>query len=687
MTTATAYKVGQRNVHPTFGVGLIVEVRHGRGSDVLEVVFGTELKRLSARLHWTLAGEGGERPVLAAGSVAGPGVAGEEGSDAEEGSPEDGEDLAAGERPALDLAGDGSPVGDEATAGLWRAGEGTRALIERWQGGEHSDPGLFMAGYRAERLSAWAAADRLLSLDSLRGVERFPHQLRAALKVLRDLGGRALLADEVGLGKTIEAGIILKEYLLRGQIRTALVLTPASLCEQWAEELREKFELDFVVSRGAEGAWGSHPLVIASLETARHARHRGRVRHAGFDLVIVDEAHRLRNHLTLGWKFINELGARYLLLLTATPVQNDLRELYNLVTLLRPGAVGTFAQFRAEFMTAGDRLRPRNTDKLRSLLSSVMIRAQRAHTNLKFPRRNVKTITLDLSPPEAALYRDVSEFVIRTIESGNDDVARRWYFTLVVLQKEMGSSIAAARKTLEHLAGKAQTGLETKALKALAERAAAMGETTKLRSVVKLLRGLDDKAIVFTQFRASQEEIAKALTEAGVVNEIFHGEQTWQEKEEALDRFRGPAQFLISTETGGEGRNLQFAHMVVNYDLPWNPMRVEQRIGRVHRLGQTSDVSIFNLVARDTIESYVMEILEKKIRLFELVVGEVEEILGHWEPEGSFEDEVFKIWVENKDEKARAHKYAEFAARLAAARKRYQEEQELQKALLPEERS
>src|SRR5689334_9560136 len=661
MTTVTEYQVGQRIVHPRFGVGLIVEVRHGRGSDVLEVVFGTELKRLSARINWELAGDGADGGAPAAEAPA-----------------EEEDELASD-----DAEEEVRPAGSS----IWRSDEANAALVQRWAAGDYGDPELFTAGYRAERLSAWAAADRLLSLESLRGVERFPHQMRAALRVLRDLGGRALLADEVGLGKTIEAGIILKEYLLRGQIRTALVLTPASLCEQWAEELKEKFELDFVVSRGAEGAWGSHPLVIASLETARHARHRSRVRRVGFDLAIVDEAHRLRNHLTLGWKFINELGARYLLLLTATPVQNDLRELYNLVTLLRPGAVGTFAQFRAEFMTAGDRLKPRNTEKLRQLLASVMIRAQRAHTNLKFPKRQVQTLTLDLSDEESQLYADVSNFVIKTIEQGDEDVARRWYFTLVVLQKELGSSIAAARKTLQHLATKAQTGLETKQLKALAERAAKLDDHTKVRALVKLLKSLDDKAIVFTQFRASQEEIAKALTAEGIANQVFHGEQTWQEKEEALERFRGPIPFLISTETGGEGRNLQFAHIVVNYDLPWNPMRVEQRIGRVHRLGQTSDVSIFNLVARDTIESYVLEILEKKIRLFELVVGEVEEILGHWEPEGSFEDEVFKIWVENKDEDQRSRKYAEFAARLAAARKRYHEEQELQKALLPEEKS
>jgi hypothetical protein len=160
------------------------------------------------------------------------------------------------------------------------------------------------------------------------------------------------------------------------------VLTPASLCEQWAEELREKFELDFVVSRGAEGRWGDHPLVIASLETARHTRHRARVRRVGFDLVIVDEAHRLRNHLTLGWKFINELGARNLLLLTATPVQNDLRELYNR-DALRPARSARLPS-SAPSSTAGDRLIRAHRGS--AAARPVMIRAQRA-TRIKFPRQ------------------------------------------------------------------------------------------------------------------------------------------------------------------------------------------------------------------------------------------------------------------------------------------------------------
>ena len=206
-----------------------------------------------------------------------------------------------------------------------------------------------------------------------------------------------------------------------------------------------------------------------------------------------------------------------------------------------------------------------------------------------------------------------------------------------------------------------------------------------MKALVHLLSGLKEKAIVFTQFRGTQELLAEALAAAGLQAVLYHGEQDWQEKEEALEIFRTKVPFLISTEAGGEGRNLQFCHHVVNYDLPWNPMRVEQRIGRVHRLGQTSDVYIHNLVARGTIESYVIEILEKKIQLFEMVVGEVEEILGHWNPEGSFEDEIFRIWLEGGDSAARQDRYTEFATRLSQARKRYLQEQELQKALLPTE--
>ncbi len=632
------YQVGQRLRHPHFGEGLVVEVHDARGREVLEVVFDGELRRLSALREW---------------------------------------DIVEADEPGLMQRTAESPMR------LWHP-QGDR-LLEQWQSETAVTPAQFDLRLEAERWAGWAGTDRLISLDSLRGVERFPHQIRACLKVMRDLNGRAILADEVGLGKTIEAGIILKEYLLRGAVRTILVLVPASLCEQWAAELWEKFELDFVVSRGPAGQWGRHPLVISSLETARHERHRRRVRGANYDLVVVDEAHRLRNHLTLGWKFLNELNPRYLLLLTATPVQNDMRELYNLATLVRPGTVGTFSQFRRDFLSGHDRRSPRNTPRLRALLESVMIRTRRSDTDLTFAPRKVETMWVSQTPAERKLYAQVSDFVAESVHVESGQPGRPHYFTLVVLQKEMGSSWAAARATLDKLS-RSPDGLDPKRLKALAARAAEVSEApSKVRTLLRAVASLGgQKCIVFTQFRSTQDAIVSALEAQGVTPEVFHGELSWREKEDALDRFRtGPSPVLVSTEAGGEGRNLQFCSIVVNYDLPWNPMRLEQRIGRVHRLGQTHPVRVINLAARGTIEAYVLEILDRKIRMFELVVGEMEEILGTWQQHGSFEDEVFKRWTESSNPRARRRRFEELAQHLVVARKIYQKQKDQQSWLFP----
>jgi len=248
----------------------------------------------------------------------------------------------------------------------------------------------------------------------------------------------------------------------------------------------------------------------------------------------------------------------------------------------------------------------------------------------------------------------------------------------------MGSSWAAARSTLEKLS-RNPDGLDAKRMKALATRAGEVGaKQGKVRSLLRRIEALKgQKAIVFTQFRSTQESIVAALREIGVEPAIFHGELGWREKEEALDRFRTSLPVLVSTEAGGEGRNLQFCQVVINYDLPWNPMRVEQRIGRVHRLGQEHPVRVINLVARGTIESYVLEILDKKIRMFELVVGEIEEILGTWQPHGSFEDEVFRRWTESRDPRVRKRRFAELAQHLVYARRQYQEYKERQDLLFP----
>jgi superfamily II DNA/RNA helicase len=158
---------------------------------------------------------------------------------------------------------------------------------------------------------------------------------------------------------------------------------------------------------------------------------------------------------------------------------------------------------------------------------------------------------------------------------------------------------------------------------------------------------------------------------------------TTKRTSQRLFRDHEKVRFLVSTEAGGEGINLQFCHICVNYDLPWNPMRVEQRIGRVHRLGQKHPVRVVNLVARGTIEAYVLEILDKKIRMFELVVGEMEEILGTWQAHGSFEDEVFRRWTESTNPRVRKRRFTELAQHLVVARRMYQEQKNLQNLLFP----
>ncbi len=200
----------------------------------------------------------------------------------------------------------------------------------------------FKLGMEAERLACAAGPRGLICLEHLRnrwlekGVIPYQYQIDTAIKVIEQLHGRAILADEVGLGKTIEAGLVMKEYLLRNMVGRVLILTPASLCRQWQWELRDKFGLDVFIPR-CEDDWERWDLVVASIDTAKHPVNMVRILAQNYDLVIVDEAHKLKNTRTQNWQLVNRIRTKYLLMLTATPVQNDLKELYNLITLLKPG--------------------------------------------------------------------------------------------------------------------------------------------------------------------------------------------------------------------------------------------------------------------------------------------------------------------------------------------------------------
>ena len=231
------------------------------------------------------------------------------------------------------------------------------------------------------------------------------HQIRTATTVLRRFRGRALLCDEVGLGKTVEAGLILAELALRGLVRSVLVLVPPSLIEQWQGEMRRKFALELTShddpafrERGA-GAWGEFDRVIASIHTAKREPHRSAILAREWDMVIIDEAHHLRNRNTQAWKLAGELRKQFILLLTATPVQNNLEELFNLVTLLEPGLLSTSKQFQRRFVDRRDKLTPKHLDELHALLAEVMVRNRRSTVGLQFTRRWAHTELLTPSPP------------------------------------------------------------------------------------------------------------------------------------------------------------------------------------------------------------------------------------------------------------------------------------------------
>ena len=528
---------------------------------------------------------------------------------------------------------------------------------------------------RGEELAAGMCSEELLSLKTCFGVNTYFHQVQTARMVIEKLNGRALLADEVGLGKTIEAGLILKEYLLRGMAKKVLILTPASLITQWQQELKTKFDLSFK-NHLEITEWDESDLVIASLDTAKSQKNQKAVQNIKYDLLIVDEAHKLKNKKTKNWKFVNSINTKYLLMLTATPIQNDLIELFNLISILRPGHLSTMQKFKDEFLAERDKRLPKNSIKLKEMLSEIMIRHRRADTLIKFPQRFVHTQSIELNPDEAELYRELTDFIRKRYFTLPTHKNPRGInrLTLILLQKLMGSSTHALAKALEKMiASNFYKDDFDHSLKNLLELAKKVGPSRKGQVLMELLNNIDEKVIIFTQFRGSQDYIVKMLRDAGYSVAVFNGQLNQAEKDKCIEDFRNKKQILVSTESGGEGRNLQFCKILVNYDLPWNPMRIEQRIGRIHRLGQTDDVHIINLSAKDTIESYVLELLDKKINLFRLIIGELEMILGNMHSKRTLEQIIIDIVTLSPSQEAMRRKFKTLGNKLEKALKTHTE--------------
>jgi SNF2 family DNA or RNA helicase len=325
---------------------------------------------------------------------------------------------------------------------------------------------------------------------------------------------------------------------------------------------------------------------------------------------------------------------------------------------------------------------PQNTVRLATLLSETMIRTTRASTSIRFPKREVTNVLFDLSAAERGIYDDVSKLVRRLVQGHRDPRRGAIKLTLLTLQKEIGSSTFAAIPTLGKLLARESPGPPRTELEELLRKARAIDANAKFEGIARIVESSRDKFVVFTQFRATLEFLARSLRAMGVRTSVFHGALSLREKEQAIGQFRDRSRALVSTEAGGEGRNLQFCRLLVNYDLPWNPMRIEQRIGRLHRLGQTHDVHVFNFTARNTVEAYVLEIVHEKINLFRSVIGDLDMVLGPYAEAGSFEDAVFNIWANARGDRDLEREFGKLGAALLVGRKRYEAVEELDRRLL-----
>lgn len=558
------------------------------------------------------------------------------------------------------------------------------ALTALFQGGRlHSDleHELALAGHRIRFQDSF---DTLLCLPQMRMVRSLWYQEETAKKVLKTMRGRALLADEVGLGKTIEALIVFKEYILRGMVKSALILTPAPLVSQWQGELLAKFDLaipstdDPGFKRNPAEFW-AQPFILASINVAKAKNSFPLVTAREYDMVIVDEAHHLKNRTTMNWKLVNSLKKRFLLLLSATPVENDLMELYNIITLLQPGQLKTASAFRAEFMTSGDPTDPRNREKLKELLGQVMIRNTRAVAKLGLPPRFAETWRVEPGAAEKTLY-DRIDALVR--QAGTAATGHR--LLLKNLLAAAGSSPRAVAAALTNILARASLPEHEEEIRTILNLCRTIDDSAKNRTLLQIIKSDPEKIIIFVRHTATLDYVTDFLQWHDLPHARFHGGLSGKEKDEQIRIFAEEKAILVTTEVGGEGRNLQFCHRLVNYDLPWNPMQIEQRIGRLHRIGQEKEVRIYNLCGAGSMEDYILFVLDRKINMFELVIGEIDMILGRIRGELDFDDLAFDIWRQAASTDERAKGFEQLAARLKRLKTSYLKTRALDEKLFGE---
>ncbi|AIE60708.1 DEAD/DEAH box helicase [Bacillus methanolicus] len=501
---------------------------------------------------------------------------------------------------------------------------------------------LFKLAVEVEKHTVIPEFEGLQAPKHLPNLTPLPHQLEAARQVVENMHGKAILADEVGLGKTIEAGLILKEYMIRGLVKKVLILVPASLVTQWASELNTKFFIPAITQRKSY-VWDQCDVVVSSIDTAKRSPHREIIYEQDYDLIIIDEAHKLKNNKTKNYEFVQNLKKKFCLLLTATPIQNRIEEIFHLVSLLKPGHLGNESAFFEKYKR--DSRSFNDDERLRELVNKVMIRNRRTDTGIEWTKRHVETIPIELTKEERELYDAVTDL------RSEGNWVNSSQFSVMTLQREACSSREAVFYTLKNMLEKQESPSKAfqEQIQYLVSKVEAVKTNSKAKKALELIQKINDKVIIFTEYRATQMYLQWFLKQHGITSVPFRGGFKRGKKDWMRELFQNQAQVLIATEAGGEGINLQFCNHIINFDLPWNPMRLEQRIGRIHRLGQEKDVIIYNFATKDTVEEHILKLLYEKIYLFEKVIGELDDILTKLEF-GNIEDHLVEIFGRSASE-------------------------------------
>ncbi len=562
------------------------------------------------------------------------------------------------------------------------------ALIKK---GEFDKPDRFNLRAKAAELDLAHRQDRFVALESNR-IDIAPHQVMAAHKILTSYDHRFLIGDEVGLGKTIEAAIVIEELAARGQADRVLIVAPAPLTTQWQEELREKFDTNYVIydrdyvdaKKGAypaKNVWSHEDRIITSIDFAKQDDVRAALNNVqeDWDIALFDESHHLtaRREGKRGIKKteryrVGEIVSETsngLLFLTGTPHNGKRDQFYFMVSLLDP------YRFRDEHDVDKEGLRDLMIRRLKRDMYD-------ADGSPMFPEKNIQTLAVEFTKEERQLYDDITEYITKYYNLASREENDAVGFAMVLYQKRLVSSIYAIQQSLRNRMQSIKAGgadpndlspvtkslldeyredpeMLTEAQREHVEKelggAVSSGDSKKIEEELSIVRDLynqakaiqvdskaerlreyingileedpDEKILIFTEYTDTLEYLKGRVFRDRDIAEVY-GDLSHTQRQQQFKKFKGPANVMLATDAAREGLNLQFAHMMVNYDLPWNPTRIDQRIGRLHRYGQDQTVEIRNLFFKNTRESIILEQLIKKIDQIEDTLGMSSDVLG-----------------------------------------------------------